>query len=592
MSETNSGSSWPSPEDDPVTAYAVDVVTGAIPAGKWHVLACRRQLRDLEIAQRGDGVWRWRPELARKVIGLFRLFRHFKGEWGGQPMVLEPWQCFIVGSIFGWVHRETGLRRFRNAFVELTRGNGKSTMAAGIAVIFTFFDNEPGAEGYAFATKKEQARTTIIRTARQIVLRSKVIREFVQVLRHSLYNEETESKLEALGRNSDTLDGLRPHIAIGDEIHKQATPDVVEVVESGMGPRRQPLLFNITTAGEADGIESVYGQQLSISHQVLEGVNDLPSWFAFIACADPEDKERWGEEEVWRKANPNWGISVKPDFVQKEYLKALANPAEKPKFCRLYLGLRLQAIDAYFSLEDWDACPELPPDDELRRYPSWIGMDLSSSIDLTAAVQVWKMSSDEIAIRPMLWIPEEGLLERRDKDKVQYPQWVEAGHIFTTPGNTIDRAAIRRKVSEIAKEWKVKGVCYDPWHADEMTQLMQDEDKLTMIQVPQRFAMLSEPTKALQKMILMRRARHDRNPAMRWNISNAKPRMDDKENVMLCKRRSRGRIDGAQAACTALNQVSVVMKKKWSTGSGIIIGADGVMRNAVTGEAFNAAGGA
>lgn len=463
-------------------------------------------------------------------------------------------------------------------------------MAAGIAVIFTFFDNEPGAEGYAFATKKEQARTTIIRTARQIVLRSKVIREFVQVLRHSLYNEETESKLEALGRNSDTLDGLRPHIAIGDEIHKQATPDVVEVVESGMGPRRQPLLFNITTAGEADGIESVYGQQLSISHQVLEGVNDLPSWFAFIACADPEDKERWGEEEIWRKANPNWGISVKPDFVQKEYLKALANPAEKPKFCRLYLGLRLQAIDAYFSLEDWDACPELPPDDELRRYPSWIGMDLSSSIDLTAAVQVWKMSSDEIAIRPMLWIPEEGLLERRDKDKVQYPQWVEAGHIFTTPGNTIDRAAIRRKVSEIAKEWKVKGVCYDPWHADEMTQLMQDEDKLTMIQVPQRFAMLSEPTKALQKMILMRRARHDRNPAMRWNISNAKPRTDDKENVMLCKRRSRGRIDGAQAACTALNQVSVVLKKKWSAGSGIIIGADGVMRNAITGEALNASG--
>lgn len=584
MSETNSGSSWLSPSDDPVTCYAIDVVTGGIPAGKWHKLACLRHLRERDVFERGEGLWRWRPELARRVIGLFRLFRHFKGEWGGQPMVLEPWQCFVVGSIFGWVHRETGYRKFRNAFVELTRGNGKSTMAAGIAVIMTFFDNEPGAEGYAFATKKEQARTTIIKTARQIVLRSKVIREFVQVLRHSLYNEETESKLEALGRNSETLDGLRPHVAIGDEIHKQATPDVVEVVESGMGPRRQPLLFNITTAGEADGTETVYGQQLSISTQVLEGVVDIPEWFAFIAAADPEDKDRWGEEEIWRKANPNWGISVKPDFVRKEYRKALANPAEKPKFCRLYLGLRLQAIDAYFSLEDWDACPALPTDDELRRYPSWIGLDLSSSIDLTAAVQIWKMSSDEIAIRPMLWIPEEGLKERRDKDKVPYPQWVADNWVFTTPGNTIDRGAIRRKVVEIAKDWKVKAVCYDPWHADEMVQAMQDEDRLTLVQVPQRFAMLSESTKSLQTMILNRRVRHDRNPAMRWNVSNAKTRPDDRENVMLCKKRSRGRIDGAQATCTGLNQVKVLTKKSaWSTGGGVIVRADGTY-DAITGD--------
>lgn len=585
MSETSSGSSWQSPENDPVTSYAVDIVTGAIPAGKWVKLACLRHLRDRDVAERGEGTWRWRPELARKVIGLFRLFRHFKGEWGGQPMVLEPWQCFIVGSIFGWVHRETGLRRFRNAFVELTRGNGKSTMAAGIAVIFTFFDNEPGAEGYAFATKKEQARTTIIRTARQIVLRSKVIREFVQVLRHSLYNEETESKLEALGRNSDTLDGLRPHVAIGDEIHKQATPDVVEVVSSGMGPRRQPLMFNITTAGEADGTESVYGQQLSISTQVLEGVVDIPEWFAFIAAADPEDKERWGEEEIWRKANPNWGISVKPDFVRMEYAKALANPPEKPKFCRLYLGLRLQAVDAYYSLADWDACPPLPSDDELRQYPSWIGLDLSSSVDITAAMQVWQMGVDEVAIRAYCWVPEDNLEERRQKDRVPYPQWVDEEWLNKTPGNTIDRQVVRRKVAELAKEWGVKATCYDPWHAGDITQALQDEDGLLLMPIGQSFKMLSSSTKKTQELILRRRVRHDKNPVVRWMVSNAKPRTDDKENVMLCKRRSRGRIDAMQAFCTVGSQAFLAPPPAvgWGASSGAIVTATGTY-DAATGE--------
>lgn len=592
MSENSSASSWPSADDDPATLYALRVVHEEQLAGKWVRLACERHLWDRARAERGEGVWKWRPELGNRAIGLFGLFRHYKGKWGGQPVVLELWQKFIVASLFGWVHRDTGLRRFRNAFVEMPRGQGKSTLAAGILLILTFFDNENGAEGYSFATKKDQARI-VFKTARQMILRSPAVRDLIQVLRHNLHDEDTESKLEALGANEDTLDGLRPHCAVGDEIHKHPTPDLVEVIESGMGTREQPMLFLITTAGEGDGLETVYGQQLSISTQVLDGFAkgfEFDAYFAFMASADPEDD--WSLETTWIKANPNWGVSINPEFVRKEFAKASINPAEQPKFRRLYLGQRVQAVDAYFSLVDWDACPKMPDDDELRKYPSWIGLDLSSSVDVTAAVQVWKLGADEIAIRPMLWIPEDGLEDRRRKDKVPYPQWVKDGHLFTTPGNTIDRAFIRRKVVEVAKDWKVKAVCYDPWHADEMTQLMQDEDKLTMIAVPQRFAMLSEPTKASQVLILRRRVRHDRNPAMRNHIGNAKPRIDDRENVMLCKKRSRGRIDGAQAWQTAMNQVKVLTKKKWSMDAGMIIGADGIMRNAITGEALNASSGA
>lgn len=589
MSEPSSESSWPSEDDDPATLYALKVVHGEQLTGKWVRLACERHLRDKAAAERGEGRWAWRPELGTRAIGLFGLFRHYKGKLGGQPIVLQLWQKFIVASLFAWVDRETWLRRFRNAFVEMPRGQGKSTLAAGILIILTFFDNENGAEGYSFATKKDQARI-VFTTARQMILRSPALRDMITVLRHNLHQEETESKLEALGANEDTMDGLRPHGAVGDEIHKHKTPDQIEVIESGMGTREQPMLFLITTAGEGDGLETAYGQQVSISTQVLEGYANgfvLDEWFAYMASADPEDD--WGQESTWIKANPNWGISVNPEFVWKEFRKAIANPAEQPKFRRLYLGQRVQAVDAYFSIADWDACPDLPSDEELRKYPSWIGLDLSSSVDVTAAVQIWKLASDEIAIRPMLWIPEDGLDERRLRDKIPYPTWVSQGWMRTTPGNTIDRGTIRRDVVEIAKEWKVKAVCYDPWHADEMVQAMQDEDHLTLVQVPQRFAMLSEPTKSLQTMILRRRVRHNRNPAMRNHIGNAKTRDDDRENVMLCKKRSRGRIDGAQATCTGLNQVKVLLKKKRMTDVAIVIGADGIMRNAITGEPLNAA---
>lgn len=567
MIETPSDASWPSPETDPVTRYALEVVSGQRPAGKWLRRACERHLWDSARAAAGTSAYRWRPELALKAIGLFRLFRHYKGEWGGQPIVLEPWQAFGVGSLFGWVEQDTGLRRFRNAFWELCRGNGKSTIAAGILILLTFFDDEPGAEGYAFATKKDQARI-VFRTARQMVLRSPAIREFVTPLRHNLHCEDTESKLEALGADADTLDGLRPQCAVGDELHKQATPDLVEVMESGMGTRRQPLLLTLTTTGESDGLETVYGQHLSISHQVLDGFDadfDIPEWFAFIAGADPTDD--WQLETTWEKANPNWGVSIKPAFVRKEFRKALANPAEQPKFRRYYCGQRVQALDAYFSLADWDACPPLPSELELRRCPSWIGIDLSSSIDVTAAVQVWRLAEDEIAVRPMFWLPDglvvegeaaaraQSLSERGGRDRVPYAQWHAEGHLQLTAGTTIDRTVVRRETVAVAQAWAVVAVCYDPWHAGEMTQAMQDEDHLVLVPIAQRFAMLSQPTKDVRDLILKRRVRHDRNPVMRWMVGNARPRFDDRENVMLCKRRSRGRIDGATALVTAMRGV-------------------------------------
>lgn len=543
-----------SPSSDPVTRYAEEVVAGTVPAGQWHKAACARHLADLAASEQG-GPWIYRPELADKAFGIFGLYRHYKGsEWAGQCIRLEPWQKFVVGSLMGWVDRITGRRRFRNAFIELPRGNGKSTLAGGLLVLFAFFLGESGVEAYSVATKKDQARISF-QAARQMLLRSTALGKHVTIGKYNVHNPATESKLEALGADADTLDGLRPFIVVVDEVHKLPSGDLIDVMESGMGTWLDPLLFEITTAGKDD--QSVYGQHHLLTTRVLDGTVDLPQWFGFIAAADPDDD--WTQEATWIKANPNYGISVKADFLHKEVKKAIANPAEQSKFRRLYLGQKVESVDAYFSVPDWRACPRLPTDAELLTCPCWMGFDLSSTTDFTAAVLVWVLANGELAIKPYLWMPEDTVTERGHEDRMPYERWVREAWAETTSGRTIERQEIRRRLVTLATTWKVKAICADPWQMHELGSQLAEEDKIPVILVPQRFEKLSEPTKMLQARIINRTIRHDHNPLMAVMVGNVKPREDENGNVRTSKRRSRGRIDGVQAL---LNVIAELPTKK------------------------------
>lgn len=539
---------------DPVTTYARRVKSGAIPAGKYHHLACVRHLADLEASRGAAYPYRWDRQRTAKFLRFTRLLRHYKGEWSGQRIQLADWQQFALGSVIGWVHKRTGLRRFRNGFWEFPRGQGKSTMMGALLLYLTFFDGEGGADGYTIATKKDQAKI-VFNAARQMVLRSPALKKHITVKRYNLHADASESHCEPLGANEDTLDGLRPAVAIADEVHKQATADLIGVVEDGMGTRRQPFMGEITTAG-IDDDTTVYGQHYRLSAQVLDRSLDVPQWFAMIASADPGDDPF--AEATWRKANPNYGISVKPDHLAKAAAIARANPERLVAFCRNFLGLRLEdREDTYFSRDHWDQCPGLPPDDVLRAARCWVGIDLSSRVDLTAAVLIWALPDGVVGVRPHFWIPEANVAERGSRDRVPYESWVAQGHISVTEGNTVSLPAVRRTIAAWAADWRPVEVAYDPWRAGEMTQAMQDEDGLIMTPVPQQFSKLSEPTKRLQAAILEHRIAHDRHPVLRWMVGNARVRRDDRENVILCKKRSRARIDGLAATVTALARVDM-----------------------------------
>ena len=534
---------------DLVTAYATDVRDGRVPAGRLHRLACDRHLRDLEASPASGFRFDW-PR-AEKVCRFFRVLRHYKGsEFAGKPIDLLPFQVFLTGSLFGWVRVDDGLRRYRNAFIELPRGNGKSTWLGGIGVWLAFFDKEPGADVFSIATKRDQSRI-IFESARQMVLRSPAIkRRGVTVQRHALYAEESASKLIALGSDVDTLDGLRPHGVLADEIHKLASPELIEVMESGMGTRTQPLLVEITTAGVED--ESVYGQHYSLSTNVLEGTIDLPEWFAFIAAADTDDD--WQHEATWRRANPAYGTVVQPDFLDKECRKAQANPQEQAKFRRLYLGQKIGVEERYIPKDAWDACARVVSDDELRGRPCLMGLDISSRIDLTALVVLWTLPDDVYYLRPFFWMPSENVQARQRRDRVPYATWVQEDHLELTPGSVVSQPYIRKRINEEATRWSAREIDLDPWNATELGRQLTEEDGLTCVEVRQGTRSLSEPIKLLLELVLTGRMHHGDHPVMNWMMSNLRVKRDVNDNVQLDKPRSRSRIDGPAALVNALSR--------------------------------------
>jgi phage terminase large subunit-like protein len=537
-----------------IDAYARDVVAGRVLAGKYHRLACVRHQRDRDReATRAIPYW---LDVARadRFYRFAENLRHYKGEWAGRPIVLEPHQKFRLGSIVGWTHRDTGLRRFRVAYNEIARKNGKSLEAAIIALYLSFFDGEPGSEGYCVATKRDQARI-VFNDCKRLV-QSSGLRSRIRVLTANLNREQTASKLEPLGADRDSTDGLNPHLVIIDEAHAMKTRGMIDVMETATGARRQPLIFWITTAG--DDPVSPCGDQHDYACKVLERVIEDEQLFAFIAHADVEDKaagipaDDWTQERTWRKANPNYGVSVK-----REDLAALANKAvhmttAAAAFQQKRLNLWVNKLQPWLSLEGWRRGQTLDwTADDMRGQRCWIGVDLSSKIDLTAAVCVFPPTEGRRSWRLLArcLTPADTMLERARRDRAPYPQWVEQHWLETNPGNRIDQDVVQGFVLDFADQFDVQGVGVDPWNAGNLVaDLAAESEGLTVVEVPQNIQQMSAPAKEFEADVLDGLVDAGGNPLLLWCASNAVAPPDNKDNIFPSKKRSRGRIDPIVAA--------------------------------------------
>jgi len=529
--------------------YIDDVLSGRQAACKWVRLMCARHLQDLETGpERG---FSFDARAAQVVIAFFALLKHSKGEWAGRTIQLEPWQQALLWILFGW-KRADGTRRFRTAYVEVARKNGKSTIGAGLGLYLLLADGEPGAEVYSAATKRDQARITHAEATRMAKASGQIRRE-VNIVRDNIHIVDTASKFEPLGADSDTMDGLNVHAAIVDELHAHKTRDTWDVLETATGSRRQPMMFAITTAGYDR--QSLCFQEHEYAEKVLEGLIEDDAFFAVIYTLDEDDD--WRDETCWVKANPNLGVSKKWDDMRVKARRAGEMPAALNAFLRLELDIWTQSETKWVDIEHWKACGTAVDPNGLQGRTCYGGLDLSSTTDVSAFVLVFppQHEADDYQALCRFFIPEDAMVERSRRDRVPYDAWVRQGYVTATPGNVIDYAWILDQIDQDAQMYDLKEIAFDRWGASRIqTQLMEMGGEDFLVQFGQGFRSMSPPMKELEKLILSEKVTHGNNPVLNWMADNLVARQDPAGNIKPDKEKSREKIDGMVALIMALDR--------------------------------------
>ncbi|NNF65977.1 MAG: terminase large subunit, partial [Gammaproteobacteria bacterium] len=491
-------------------------------------------------------------DLGQRAIDFFGFLKHSKGEWAGQVFNLEPWQQFILWCLFGWV-REDGTRRYRVAYIELPRKNGKTTLSAGVGLYLFMADNEPGAEVYSAATKRDQARICHSEAVR-MVKASSHLAAMIGVFRDNLHIVDTACKFEPLGADADSMDGLNIHASVVDELHAHKTRKMWDVIDTATGSRRQPMIFAITTAGSHG--ETICWEQHEYTLNVLDGIFEDDSHFGFVAHLDKDAD--WTDPKEWAKANPNYGISVKVDDLARKCEKAKRVPSYQNSFMRLHLNVWTQQESRWLMMDDWDECPAKSNSNLLRGRECYVGLDLANTIDVAAACLLFPPEEKDGVWRSLLrfWIPEQRILEKVQRDRVPYDAWVRDGWVQATEGNVIDYDFIREDLNQLADEFEFKEIGADPWNATQITTQLAG-DGHTVVPVRQGYFSLSSPTKYMEGLVVSHKFDHGGNPVLRWMASNVAVMSDPAGNIKPAKDKSGEKIDGIAATVIALARALV-----------------------------------
>ena len=552
--------------------YAQSVVSGAIPACRWVQLACQRQLNDLARFKGKDSPYRFNPKLsdrngrgfhpADNLCAFIERLPHVKGPLAGEPISLEPWQVFILTTVFGWVTPDDK-RRFRRSYIEVPRGNAKSTLSSAVALYMLAADHEGGAEVYSLATTRDQARI-VFGDAQTMARRSPGFRTrfSVNVGAHNMHVLASGSKFEALSAEGSTLDGLNIHFGCVDELHAHKTRTVYDVVETGTGKRDNSLLWVITTAG-SNRAGICYEVRTFVS-KLLDGVFEDDTQFGIIYGLD--DGDDWTSENALIKANPNWGSSVRPEILGPLQAKAMQLPSAVNNFKTKHLNEWVNADTAWMDMRAWDACADTSLDiDNFIGQPCWIGLDLASKTDIAALILIFAHPeiADAYLTFGKYYLPEDTV---HGAGNSQYSGWMRIDRLTVTPGNVIDFSWIEADLLDMASRFAIQAVAFDPFQATQLSTRMLAEG-LPMIEVRPTVLNFSEPMKILEALVLQKKLAHDGDPVLTWMASNVVAHLDVKDNIYPRKERPENKIDGIVALIMALSRAI-------KPGDAVVLGAD------------------
>ena len=513
--------------------YAQDISSGKILACKAVKQAVERYFRDLD-----DHQYYFDTEKVNKVISFSKLCPHVTGSMRGQAFKLEPWQQFIIANIFGFIRVDTGTRKYKTVYVEVPRKSGKSSFAA-IIVNWVLICEKGNQDIYTAAVSRDQARI-VFDAARQMALLSPTLKKRVKMFQHHIIEPKSNSVLKPLAAKANTIEGTNPSLAIVDEYHLHPDNSVYSSLSLGMGSRPEPLLIAITTAG-TDTLSACMEQHQHIK-RMLEGTIEDPSYFGMIYSLD--DESEYKDESTWIKANPNLGVSVFVDELRSQVTRAENLNSTKTEMLTKRFNIWCQGEQQWIKPESWKACGNFDLE-EMKGKLCYVGLDLSSSKDITAVSIVFP-TAEGIRVSGKYYIPEEVMRNPDNKNAAFYRSWVNQGYLIATPGSLVDYDYIKRDILELADEYQVESISYDPWNATYLTTQLSQEG-LNIEKVRQGFVTMSPACKELEVYIETDRVQHDHNPVLNWAMANVVLEMDAAGNIKPTKAKSPNKIDPVAA---------------------------------------------
>lgn len=541
------------PNVNAANQYARDIVRGRTVACRYVVDACQRHLDDLAKEKTKKFRYRFDKDLAEKAAKFIQLLPHTKGEWAFKrmPITLEPWQLFIVCCAFGWVQKGTKLRRFREVYTEIPRKNGKSAISAGVALYCFTCDDEFGAEVYSGATTEKQA-WEVFRPARLMCKRTPALCDAfgVEVNASNMNRPEDGARFEPLIGNPG--DGSSPSCAVVDEYHEHETDALYTTMLTGMGARRQPLMWAITTAGY-----NIEGPCYDKRREVIEMLNGtVPNEELFGVIYTVDEGDDWTDPAVLRKANPNMGVSVYSDFLLSQQKRAMNNARQANVFKTKHLNIWVSARAAFFNLVSWRNCEdETLSLEQFEGQPCYLSFDLARKLDMNSMVRIFTRDIDGkrhyYCVAPRFWVPYDTVYSTdtdQQRTAERFQKWVNSGHLQLTDGAEIDYRVILEEAKAVNRQNPVEESAIDPHGATNLSHHLSDES-LSPITIVQNYTNMSDPMKELEAAIEAGRFHHDGHPILTWCVSNVVgkylPGNDDV--VRPIKEHNENKIDGATA---------------------------------------------
>lgn len=525
---------------------------------KWVALAVKRHEEDLERAKKNDPEFPYifDEEKADKICKFGEALKLSKDQWAGQNIVLMDWQVFVLRSIYGWVYKDTGLRRFRKAYIFVARKNGKSSLLT-IPAIYDLLAT-PGAEVYCAGSKRDQAKRVWDECANQVrqdanlQRRTKILESTSRIV-----NIKTNGYMAALSADNKRFDGLNPSLVIVDELAAQKNMDTIKILQSGMGSRPEPLLFEITSG--SDDLTSAGKIEFDRSCKILDRVFYDESYFCILYCIDEEDN--WEDESKWIKANPSLGVTVNVETMKKLCLEAKQNPSLRQEFITKQCARWAKSLKSWIQPEVWRKCESEPSTFDISQPYEAIGaVDLSKISDLTAFT-VCLYQNGKYFMEHHFYFPIEQLRKKIHTDNELWDYWLGKGYLTATPGNVISYDQMYQDIRNANEKYKLREVLFDPYNAQN-TLIANLDNELTLVEVAQNLRNLSPFIKGMEEEIYKANI-HDPNPVLKWMMSNAEVYRDPNDNVKIVKpdanAGSSQRIDGVITSAMCIGRIKQLL---------------------------------